>query len=101
MARCLKSFTKDVDRIGRWGLYSGHRDGDAAGAAASHASLRPLGFVAEQSVGKLVSVSWRCLKTEDRKRNVDGGVLADLLTGKSNETSVCCVLQEPSLVSEV
>jgi hypothetical protein len=32
-----------------------------------------------------------CLKTEDRKRNVDGEVLADLLSGKSNEASVCCV----------
>ena len=33
----------------------------------------------------------RCLTIEDRKRNVDGGVLADLPSGKSNETSVCCV----------
>jgi hypothetical protein len=78
MARCLKSFMRSVDRGWGWGLYSGHRDGDAAGAAASHASLRPLGLVAEQSVGEPVSVRRRCLKTEDRKRNVDGGVLADL-----------------------
>ena len=31
------------------------------------------------------------MTSKDRKRNVDGEVLADLLTGKSNETSVCCV----------
>jgi|TARA_B100000678_G_C17897106_1_gene377786 hypothetical protein len=36
-----------------------------------------LGVVAERSVAHLSLVECRCLKIEDRKRNVDGEVLAD------------------------
>lgn len=58
--------------------------------------------MAERSDANLSLVECRCLKIEDRKRNVDGDVLADLAYGLSREeTSVCCVLQEPSLVTSV
>jgi hypothetical protein len=39
--------------------------------------LDVLGLVAERSVAFASVVLPRCLKTEDRKRNVDGEVLAD------------------------
>jgi hypothetical protein len=92
IAGCRKKFKKRVDTEKGVGLYTAHRDGDAAGdvlSTALHWNAGP--SEPTTSAQWLVSVTPRCLKTEDRKRNVDGEVLADLPTGKSNETSVCCV----------
>jgi hypothetical protein len=47
IAGCRKNFKKRVDREKHPGLYTAHRDGDAAGAALSRASSERWAFVAD------------------------------------------------------